>query len=304
MNFSDDLNYLKRGMTNMAKDNPSKLALFLALIKFRVSLPVTYLCFAGYYLFDGKFSVNMVLACLGVFLLSSSSSVWNQIIERKYDFLMDRTQSRPLPSGKMKVWQAVLIGSSLLLIGGGALLIVSLPSFVLGFFAVAWYIFIYTFLKRKTAFATIPGALVGAIPLLIGWSAAGGGVFEKYIVILSVFVFIWQIPHFWLIMMVYNKDYQKAGFPTFVTTFSEKNFKIWTLAWILDLTIMACLLPLFLHISNPFIKLIFAGLSVLVIVFSTKILMFEREKERNSHMRLFHILNSFMVLVLLILLFV
>jgi protoheme IX farnesyltransferase len=171
----------------------------------------------------------------------------------------------------------------------------------LGILAVIWYLYVYTLLKRKSAFATIPGALTGALPLLIGWVAAGGYVFDRYIIISSLFVFIWQIPHFWILMMVYGNDYQKAGFPVLTETFSFRNLKLWTLAWIVVLVVQASLLPIFLEISLNFTQILFIIPSIITLFYSSLKLLNEKNTEKRSLMPVFHILNSFMLLIVILL---
>jgi protoheme IX farnesyltransferase len=132
------------------------LRIFLKLIKATISFPVTFLCFAGYYLYSNHIDMGIWLACAGVFLLSSASSALNQIIEQKYDAIMDRTKNRPLPSGKITTTTAVIIVIGLAVLGIGSLQALSSVAALLGILAVAWYILVYTLLKRKTPLLLYP----------------------------------------------------------------------------------------------------------------------------------------------------
>jgi heme o synthase len=99
--------------------------------------------------------------------------------------------------------------------------------------ALVWYNGLYLFLKRTTAFAAVPGALVGAIPPVLGWCAAGGVLLDATILEVGFFFFIWQIPHFWLLAQVYGSEYEGAGFALPSRTLSSDQFRQMTSAWIL-----------------------------------------------------------------------
>jgi heme o synthase len=281
----------------MEKISPSSL---LKLIKATVSLPVSFLCFAGYYLQSNHVDWGIWLACAGVFLLSAGSSALNQIIEQKYDAIMDRTRNRPLPSGKMTTQTALIIVITLIIVGAASLMALSAISSYLGLLAVAWYILVYTLLKRKTPFATIPGALIGALPILIGWTAAGGSITNIPIQFIAIFVFLWQIPHFWLLMIVYGHDYEKAGFPTLFRIFSERNLKFWTMCWILALAIYSFGFVPFGIIESTAAKVILVLVNLYLLYYSTVKLIV---KQHSGLKNVFHMLNLYMMAVIIILLF-
>ncbi|MDQ1265068.1 MAG: heme o synthase [Bacteroidota bacterium] len=119
----------------------------------------------------------------------------------------------------------------------------------LGAFAIFWYNIVYTPLKMKSALAIIPGALVGSIPPFIGWTAGGGDIMNPPVWALALFFFIWQIPHFWLLLMVYEDDYKKAGFPVLTEIFSIQQLKRITFIWIAALAATCMMFPLF-HIGS------------------------------------------------------
>lgn len=272
---------------------------FLKLTKFTISFPVTFLCFAGYYLYTKQVDYFVWLACAGVFLLSSASSALNQVIEQKYDAIMDRTKNRPLPSGEMTTKTAIIVVIALLLAGTGLLMVLSSSSAYLGLLAVAWYILVYTLLKRKTPFATIPGALIGALPVLIGWTAAGGNLTNVPVLLTATFVFLWQIPHFWLLMMVYGNDYEKAGFPTLFRVFSERNLKFWTMCWIITLAIFTFFFVPFEMVSSSAAKIILLFANMGIIALSGLYLISNRN---YGYKKLFHYLNLYMLAVVIIIL--
>lgn len=153
----------------------------------------------------------------GVTLMACAASASNQVLERDLDALMRRTGNRPLPSGELAPTGALLISLASLLTGG--LLLEgwggTLP-LVLALATLLWYLLVYTPLKRRTPFALLLGALCGAVPPLIGWSAAGGGLADYRIVLLAGIMYLWQVPHFWMLQRRHAEDYRLAGLPLFV----------------------------------------------------------------------------------------
>jgi protoheme IX farnesyltransferase len=157
---------------------------------------------------------HALIAFLGVLFLSFGASGLNQYQERMIDDRMQRTRTRPLPSRTMTPASAmassiivVLAGSLVLTLGAG------LVPLGLGLFALLWYNGMYTPLKRSTAFAAVPGALVGAIPPAIGWTAAGGVLTDPRLIVLCGFFFMWQVPHALLLHLRFESDVRAAGLP-------------------------------------------------------------------------------------------
>ena len=268
---------------------------FLTLIKYKVSLAVTFTATTGYLVYTGYFDVKVFNLIAAVFILAGGSGALNQYQERKYDQLMDRTKFRPIPSKKISPHSALLI--SVLFILGGLIYLYfafgKVPS-LLGLFNIVWYNVLYTNLKRITPFAVVPGSLVGAIPVLIGWTAAGGFVFERSIVFIAFFLFIWQIPHFWLLMMKYGDQYEKAGFPTINQSIHVTGLKKIIFSWVLATSAFSIAIPLFLtEISWPFFIIVFLLNIAFVTVFA--ILSFGKESVvslKNS----FISINVYMIL--------
>ena len=211
-------------------------AIMSQLTRARITVMVTLTTATGYLLASGGFDREMALAILGVFLLASGSSALNQCQEVKIDSRMERTRNRPLPSGRIEFSTGILI-SGLLLLSGLYFLAsgvgdVTVP-LLLGCFAVVWYNGVYTYLKRWTAFAVVPGSLIGSIPPLIGYTAAGGGLTDPVIGLVATFFFIWQIPHFWLLLLIGGDQYSQAGLPTMTAIFSRPQLARITFMWVL-----------------------------------------------------------------------
>lgn len=213
-------------------DLKTKWKALLDLTKFRVSVAVTLSAFAGYVLFNKAIDFNLFIFSLGLMLIIGASSALNHIQERKLDILMPRTSNRPLPAKLLTLNEAIGIAISLFVFGSAILYFVFSWQVWFGSLVAAfWYNGIYTPLKRKTPYAIIPGSVVGAIPPFIGYMAAGGSITDKPIIFLSIFFFVGQIPHFWLLMKKYQKDYKKAGFPVITEKLNESQINRMIVTW-------------------------------------------------------------------------
>ncbi len=115
----------------------------------------------------------------------------------------------------------------------------------LALLALIWYNAIYTPLKKKTAFAVVPGSVIGALPPLVGWVAGGGSLADPRALIIAFFFFIWQVPHFWLLLLKYGKEYEKAGYPSLTSIYSSKQIKYTTFIWTFATAVTALMLPVF-----------------------------------------------------------
>lgn len=242
----------------------------------------------GYCLFPAPIQATTLLAAFsGVTLLAMGGSALNQLLERDIDALMTRTMPRPLPQGRLSTTSVVLAGSCTILAGLVPLAVTGglLPP-LLGVAALVWYLVVYTPLKRKTTLALPLGALCGAFPPLIGWSLAGGVPTDYRIIILAGLLFIWQIPHFWLLQERHEADYRRAGIPLIVA----RQGLFWL--WIVALTTAALMLPAFGLIDRP-AALWYAAFPVPLALLALM----------RSRRFLFAYLNLFPVLVTLVLFF-
>jgi protoheme IX farnesyltransferase len=212
----------------------SWIKIILELGKVRISLPIALSAFVGYTLKTGMLGDEVWSLLSGVFLMSCSSGAINHIQEYKTDALMPRTKNRPIPSGKISLKGAIWVAFSFFAYGAFVLL-VSFPPivFLTSFLTLLSYNLIYTPLKKVTAFAVVPGSLVGALPPFIGWFAGGGQLFDEHILWVSLFFFIGQIPHFWLLLLMFGKEYSLAGFPSLNSVFSDNQIKRLSYTWIL-----------------------------------------------------------------------
>ena len=180
-----------------------------------ITLMVVLTAGLGFLLARGeRFSfLLLVWTLLGTGLVSAGASVLNHVIEREPDALMRRTENRPLPAGRMDPDVALLFGVALGVAGLLELaLAVNLLTALLGAVALAGYVFVYTPLKRVTSLATVVGAVPGAIPPMMGWSAVRGQLDPAAWVLFGI-LFFWQMPHFLAIAWLCREDYARGGFP-------------------------------------------------------------------------------------------
>ena len=276
------------------------LHIILELIKYKVSIAVSFTTITGYLVYSGKFDIGTVYLALSIFLLAGGSSAMNECQESDYDALMDRTKNRPIPSGKITRTNAWIMSIAITLIGLGMLYWIFNPiTALLGVINLIWYNVIYTNLKRVSSFAVVPGSMVGAIPVLMGWTAAGGVWYEATIIFIAFFLFIWQVPHFWLLMLKYNKEYENAGFKTINQAVHPQHLKHVIFAWIVATSFTSIIVPLFLtQLSLSFFVLIFV-LNILFIGVFTK-LTFSDVLELNFR-KSFITINLYMMLFMTLL---
>ena len=174
-----------------------------------------------------------VLVAAGVFLVATGAASLNSLQEHRLDGRLARTRNRPLPTGRLSRAQAgrqalVLLLSGLFTVAFGAEDI--LPVAVTAG-AVLLYNGMYTPLKQRTVLAIVPGALCGALPALIGWLAGGGGIDSTAMLVVTLFV-LWQIPHFWLVLLGYRDDYAGSDLPNLLNQLPEKSVKRLLITWI------------------------------------------------------------------------
>jgi protoheme IX farnesyltransferase len=187
----------------------------IALTKPRLNFLVVASSAAGYYLGAGPGieAVTMARAVAAIALVAGGAAALNQVYERRTDAMMRRTRQRPLPDGRIGPTDAVVFGLALALLGVMELAInANLLSATLAVATLVIYLLVYTPMKLRTPLATVVGAVPGALPPLIGWTAARGAIDAGGLALFAI-VFLWQIPHFMAIAWMYRDDYAKAGFP-------------------------------------------------------------------------------------------
>lgn len=195
-------------------EEKSALAIFSDLVKARLTTLVLVTTLVGFYAGSGS-PVDywlMLHALLGTALVACGAAALNQLLERELDAKMRRTEDRPLPSGRLSPDAVLIIGAVLSVAGLLDLLLMVNPlTALLGALTLASYLFIYTPLKRITTLNTLIGAIPGAIPPLMGWTAARGEISAAGWSLFAI-LFLWQLPHFMAIAWLYREDYARAGF--------------------------------------------------------------------------------------------
>ncbi len=276
-----------------------KIKVFAKLNKIYITFAVGVTTLAGYVLQKQGFDINLLWTVLGIFILACSSSVINHIQEANTDAIMRRTQSRPIPAGrisKSSAWKVAaiefIIGSIILYAFSGWL------SLILGLTAFIWYNLIYTNLKKITAFAVIPGSVIGAIPPLVGWVAAGGRLIELNALILASFFFIWQIPHFWMLALHFASDYKKAGFPVLTDMYSEMQIRRQLFVMILITAIIAGILAFSGMVTSSVVAVLIMVLSVGLIVWFSLLLNQEKKMKLAVY---FRAINYYVLLIVILL---
>ncbi len=233
-----------------------KLKLLAELGKVKITFAVALTTIAGYVLAGGSFDQGLILPVMGIFILACGSSALNHFQDSDRDGLMKRTSNRPIPSGKISKTNALLISLALIVVGSAAIWIGSdFTGFQLGLLALIWYNGIYTPMKRKTAFAVIPGSVIGSIPPVVGWVAGGGDLFDIQVLVMAFFFFIWQVPHFWLLMLKYGDEYVEAGYPSITQLYDEKHIRYLTFLWTFATAVTALMIPLFGLTSSVFVTI-------------------------------------------------
>ncbi len=189
---------------------------YLELTKPRITLMVVFTSFVGYAMAAGGSPrlPGLLLALLGTALIASGASALNMVMERRTDALMERTRRRPLPSGRLGVSEALAFGGTLSLSGLATLYWgANRLATVVALVTWASYLFAYTPLKTRTSLATVVGAFPGALPPVIGWTAATGRWAPGAFVLFAI-LFLWQLPHFLAIAWLFREDYARGGLPT------------------------------------------------------------------------------------------
>jgi len=212
---------------------------FFIVTKFVLSFAVSLSALFAYIMAKGEIGLDMFLATFSVLLVAMGVSTLNQVQEYREDSKMARTKNRPIAAGRMLPRTGVIIAVVLILLSLGLIYtLLGLTGINFFVFAFLWYNIMYTPLKKRSALAVVPGALLGVIPPAIGWLVAGHSLFELEFIALAVYYFIWQVPHFWLLVMLFHGDYKDGGYPTAMRLFGEGTLQRLTFVWLM-LTIQA-----------------------------------------------------------------
>jgi heme o synthase len=273
---------------------------YIELCKIRVALLSAFSAATGFLLSATELRPQVIILLLGVFLLACGSSAMNQYQERDTDAAMPRTCSRPLPTNRIRPVNALWFSLALLFSGLATLLLTGvLPAPLLGLLAVAWYNGVYALLKRKSAFAVVPGAMVGAIPPAIGWITGGGDGLETKLLMLCFFFFIWQVPHSWLHILNFGHEYEKAGLPSLTKIFNALQMKRIIFNWVFATTVSCLFLSAKGMVHYFFINIALLALSAWMLWNALRPLL--RQSSEDVQFHVFEKTNYYLLLVMLLL---
>ena len=239
---------------------------WLALLKLRITIASTVTTLVGYVLQRGQFDALMWPVLGGILLQACGAAALNQVQDAKIDAVMPRTANRPIPGGHVSRTAALVYALALLATGTAVLAYISPTAALLGLAAAAVYNGIYTPMKRVSPFAALPGSFIGALPPVVGWVAAGGYLSDPTIHLVAFFFFLWQIPHFWLLLLFYEKDYLDGGLPSLFDKFDRVQIVRLTFVWIAAVCVAALLLPLFSLFDRAILAYVIAAAGLLVVV--------------------------------------
>jgi protoheme IX farnesyltransferase len=277
----------------------TKIRDLLKLTKSEIVLLEAITLAAGYFIgqpFESPVDWQRFLFTLiGVSCLALGSGALNQIQEKDEDSQMARTKTRPLPSGRISLRMAWI--STFILFFSGALLLsfVSIPVLGLGVFAVISYNVLYTmWWKRKMAYAAIPGAIPGSLPILIGYIAAGNPVLDVRGLYLFGILFFWQMPHFWVLALKYSNDYDQGGFPTLPVARGNQVTRFQITLWCLAYAALGLLSVLFFQ--TGIIGLL--GSLATSIWLLVELLRFLKHPEQKTWLRFFLSINFSLIVYL------
>ena len=236
---------------------------FTEITKVRLSISVVFSSVAGFLLGIPKGEpvdfYTLLLLCIGGYCMVGASNVYNQIIERDLDALMERTKDRPIPAGRMGVTSAFIIASSLTVLGIAILYVINPQTAMFGAISIFMYVSLYTPLKTKTSLSVFVGAFPGAIPFMLGWVAATND-FGIEPGTLFMIQFFWQFPHFWAIGWFLFDDYKKGGFFMLPNGKRDKGTAIQVILYSIW-TVLASLIPVF-HVTGSLKLTVVSGILI------------------------------------------
>jgi protoheme IX farnesyltransferase len=272
---------------------------FFVVTKFVLSFAVSLSALFAYIMAKGEVGFDMLLATFSVLLVAMGVSTLNQVQEYREDAKMDRTKHRPIASGRMYpqtgyIISAVLIVLSLLLIYS----LLGLTGINFFVFALIWYNMMYTPLKKRSALAVVPGAILGVIPPAIGWLVGGGTLFDMEFRVLALYYFIWQVPHFWLLVMLFHGDYKDGGYPTAMRLFGEGTLQRLTFVWLV-LTIHVG--GYLVYVFNVYVATSILSIGIGIWAFITSMALLKRQFQLTDARAIFWKINaSFLGIIILL----
>jgi heme o synthase len=273
------------------------------LMKFKLSLTVVFSAIMAYMIaIDSKIVLtDLIVLFLGGMLTSGGASALNQVLEHDFDTKMKRTENRPVAAGRMSVSEGVLTAGLMSLVGVSLLALFNPLTAFLGMVSLISYAFIYTPLKRVSNIAVMVGAFPGAMPMVIGCTAAEGGQLTILGLTLFALQFVWQFPHFWAIAWLGDEDYKNAGFKLLPNNDGRKDQSIGLQSILMSLVLIPISwIPFYIGITGLASAIILSILALIMAFFSYRLYKY-CDKKMALHQMLYSIL--YLPLALLVLYF-
>lgn len=265
---------------------------FFSLIKTGIGIAAAFSAFFGYILYSKAITAGSGIASAGVFLLASGAASLNNIQDKTVDAKMSRTKKRPVVSGIISSKSAFMISFLLIVSGFAAIFMASETYFPLiaAISALVLYNGLYTPLKKKSSISFLPGILCGMTPPLIGWLAAGAETLSPEIIGVMTIFGLWQVPHFWLILLMRHDDYKSAGIKTLLDNISESQMKRLLFVWASGYALISLFIAhSFIIKSSLLIILVSLNSFVVIILFC---IVFTKNINYRRYRFLYHYLNS------------
>jgi protoheme IX farnesyltransferase len=233
-----------------------------------VTIGVTITALTGYIINAIEIILPQLLfLVVGVILMSSGAATFNHIIERKLDAQMLRTKNRPIASGRISVISGSIVGALFLILGFVILYFLSNPiCALLGAFNAAWYLLVYTPLKRISVWAVFVGSITGVIPFFMGVFAAHPHQITSINYFVGAYLLMWQIPHFILLAYKYGEEYQRAGIANILSMVPELLVIRIYYVWMIACSLITLAFPFFGYLEHKFSVWILIGVALMVII--------------------------------------
>lgn len=229
---------------------------YLQLIKPGITLSNTISAVAGFFLASSVFGFQFTIlvgVIIGIAFVIASACVANNVLDRNIDKRMKRTRNREIADGNISIASALIYSFLLAVVGFAALLLLTnVLTFLLGVIAYVWYIAIYGYAKRTTAFSTIIGAVCGALPPMAGYTAVSGGI-DGAALTLFALLMIWQLPHFYSIAVFRAAEYKQAGLPIWSVRYGTASTKAQIFFWVVIFALITPLLTLYHYVGISYL---------------------------------------------------
>lgn len=269
---------------------------FMVLTKFNLTFAVMLSAVFTFILVKESITLDILLPSVAILLLGLGVCSLNQYQEYEDDAKMERTKDRPIASKKITPKEGLLISVYLILLSFITIWFSIGFTGILIFASVVFlYNIVYTKTKKTSVYAAVYGAVLGVIPPMIGWIAGGGEVTDIRFLAIALFYLVWQIPHFWLLILKYYEQYEKAGYKTVATTFGVQRLERITFVWLL-LTLICGLFTLMVFPIKSTIIAILIGLLFCYSFYSVLTL-----RKTHKYLRVFIAINLYITLLMILL---